>query len=188
MHDTTEDLPSGRFVLRIEPELHAALREAAEACGLSLNEYCTRKLTAPGSNVAGPAADALQRAVAAVGKALVGIVAFGSWAREEMATSSDVDLLVVVEEDVPIRRDLYRTWDASPLFWHGHRVEPHFVHLPPPDEDVSGLWAEAAMDGVVLFERALEVSGRLSGVRRKIVAERLVRRECHGHPYWVKAA
>lgn len=188
MSDTTSDLPSGRFVLRIEPEHHAALREAAEESSLSLNEYCARKLATPGANVTGPAADAVEKVMGAVGDALVGIVAFGSWAREAMAETSDVDLLVIVEDRLPIRRSLYREWDASPLFWDSHRVEPHFVHEPAPGDDVSGLWAEAAVDGVVLFERELRVSRRLVEIRREIVAGRIVRLECHGHPYWVKAA
>ena len=34
------DLPSGRFLLRIEPGLHALLRDEAERRGMSLNEYC----------------------------------------------------------------------------------------------------------------------------------------------------
>jgi len=40
----------GRFLLRISPGLHAALREAATAQGLSLNDYCARKLAAPASS------------------------------------------------------------------------------------------------------------------------------------------
>ncbi|NIT87704.1 MAG: toxin-antitoxin system HicB family antitoxin [Gemmatimonadetes bacterium] len=188
MSDTTLSLPSGRFVLRIEPEHHAVLRDAAEECGLSLNEYCARKLAAPGANVTGPSAHAIRKVVDAVGDALVGIVAFGSWARREMTDISDVDLLVIVEDRLPIRRDLYREWDASPLSWDSHRVEPHFVHLPSPEDDISGLWAEAAVDGVVLFERDLRISRRLVEIRREIVAGRIERRECHGHPYWVRAA
>jgi predicted HicB family RNase H-like nuclease len=35
---------SGRFLLRIDPGLHAALRHAASASGQSLKEYCGRKL------------------------------------------------------------------------------------------------------------------------------------------------
>ena len=54
---------SGRFVLRIEPGLHEALRNAARASGLSLNDYCARRLAAPtnGSEVGG-AAHAVRRA------------------------------------------------------------------------------------------------------------------------------
>jgi hypothetical protein len=53
---------------------------------------------------------------------------------------------------------------------------------------VTGLWAEAALDGVVLFERGLVVSKRLAAVRRDIVAGRLVRRLAHGQPYWAAVA
>jgi len=138
--------------------------------------------------MSGPAADAVEKAVETVGDGLVGVVAFGSWARDELRTGSDVDLLLVVEDGIPIRRALYRGWDAAPLRWNAHRVEPHFVHLPAEDDEPSGLWAEASVDGVVLFERELRVSRRLVEIRREIAAGRLVRRHCHGHPYWVEAA
>lgn len=187
MADTNGEgaLPSGRFVLRIEPGLHAALRESARESGTSLNDYCARKLASPGSNVAGPAAEAVERAAALMGDALLGIVAFGSWAREEMADASDVDLLIIVEPRVAIVRELYRRWDTSPLFWGGRPVEVHFVHFPEAGSSVSGLWAEAALDGVVLFERGLVVSRRLGELRRRIVAGDLSRRRAHGQPYWV---
>lgn len=190
MSDTTSasDLPSGRFVLRIDPRLHAALREAADAADLSLNEYCARKLASPGAAVEGAATEAVERAVEVVGPDLVGVVAFGSWARDELTDRSDVDLLVILDPETPLERELYWEWDASPLRWEGHRVEPHFVHLPRPCARISGLWAEAAVDGVVLFERDLQVSRRLVEIRRRIVAGELVRRRSHGQPYWVEAA
>lgn len=186
MNDTNPSLPSGRFVLRIDPRLHATLRAAAEETGLSLNEYCARKLATPGAEVAGPAADAVHRSVAVAGDALLGVVAFGSWARNRLTAASDVDLLVVVSDDLRITRGLYRGWDETPLTWEGHRVEPHFVHLPGGEERVSGLWAEAALDGIVLFERDLAVSRRLVDVRHRIAEGSVARRESHGHPYWVE--
>lgn len=186
MSDTVTDLPSGRFVLRIDPRLHAALREAAEASGLSLNEYCARKLASPAGGVVGPAAEAVRRAVAVTGASLQGVVAYGSWARDELARTSDVDLLIVVSRELPVTRGLYTTWDESPLTWKGHAVEPHFVSLPRKGERVSGLWAEAALDGVVLFERGFEVSRRLVEVRHRILEGRFERRRSHGQPYWVE--
>lgn len=180
--------PSGRFVLRIDPALHAALRDAASASGLSLNEYCTRKLAAPAGDVLDPVADVVMRSASAVGEAFLGIVGFGSWARGEMAASSDVDLLVVIESDLPVTRRLYRDWDRDPLRWESHRVEPHFVHLPEDARAVSGLWAEAAADGIVLFDRDFTIARWLGEVRRQIASGRLVRRESNGHPYWVEAA
>jgi hypothetical protein len=190
MHDTTPSvsLPSGRFVLRITPGLHAALRAAAREEGLSLNEYCARKLASPTGCVTGPAGEVVERAASRFGAALIGIVAFGSWARGEAADGSDVDILVVLESRLSIVRDLYRAWDEEPLSWGGRPVEAHFVHLPQPDEPMSGLWAEAALDGVVLFERGLAVSRRLADVRRRITAGELSRRRVHGQPYWVGGA
>ena len=67
--------PSGRFVLRIEPELHAGLRRAAKEAGLSLNEYCARKLAAPENRDAGPLEVAIRQASTTFGKQLIGVVA-----------------------------------------------------------------------------------------------------------------
>lgn len=181
--------PSGRFVLRIDPGLHAALRAAARKAGVSLNDYCARKLALPAAAcVADPAAAVVARAVSLFGDDLAGVVVFGSWARGELAEGSDVDVLVVVELRVAIRRALYRAWDADPLSWDSRRVEPHIVRLPEPGTRVSALWAEAAVDGVVLFDPDLSVSRHLVEIRRRVVAGEIVRRRANGQPYWVEAA
>lgn len=180
---------SGRCLLRLPPELHGALHGAAAAAGLSLNEYCVRKLASPSPPLEEVEALAAVKAAARVGgQRLVGVVAFGSWARQEHGPDSDVDLLVILEEGMRVTRALYRRWDAEPLAWNGHRVEPHFVRLAPPDQLVAGVWAEAAIDGLVLFERALQVSRRLARVRSEIARGRILRRQVHGQPYWVVAA
>ncbi len=182
--------PSGRFLLRISPRLHALLRRSAEAAETSLNEYCARKLAAPLGSFAGlrPAVDVVSRAAELFDDSLVGVVAFGSWARKELATGSDVDLLIVLDERISLRRGLYRAWDESPLEWEGRRVEQHFVHLPAAGARVAGLWAEVAVDGVVLFERGLQISRLLVRVRREIADGTLVRRVAHGQPYWAEVA
>jgi hypothetical protein len=181
--------PSGRFVLRIEPGLHEALRNAARECHLSLNDYCARRLAAPASGCdIAEAAHTLAQASSLFGDALVGVVAFGSWVRGEAGPTSDVDLLVVLEERVSLTRELYRRWDKAPITWDGHPVEPHFVHLPDPVKVTGGAWAEAAIEGVVLFERRLSISKRLAAVRRQVLSGRLVRRLVHGQPYWAEVA
>jgi HicB family/Nucleotidyltransferase domain len=181
---------SGRFLLRLSPGLHSLLRRAAREAGSSLNDYCVRKLAAPSGSV-----DALPGTAAVVERAaelfdehLIGVVAFGSWARGEAVASSDVDVLVVVDRGAPIRRDLYRRWDARPLTWDGRQIEPHFVRLSSSETPATGLWAEAAIDGLILFERGAKLSRRLAEVRRAIVAGRLVRRVAHGQPYWTEVA
>lgn len=182
--------PSGRFLLRIAPGLHAVLKRSAADAGVSLNDYCARKLAAPVGDLSGleGAARAVERAAALFGERLVGIAAFGSWARRQAVAGSDVDLLVVVEDSVPLTRELYREWDAEPMSWDGRRVEPHFVHLPVDGRVAAGVWAEVALDGLVLFERGFAVSARLSRARRDIVAGRIVRKLSHGQPYWTEVA
>ncbi len=181
-----EDLPSGRFLLRIDPGLHGALRVAAEEAGLSLNEYCARKLAGGGVGVGDPGWQAVERATAVAGDSLVGVVVYGSWARGEPMESSDVDVLVVLDSSTPITRGLYRRWDEEPVRWEGRRVEPHFVHLPSPGRDPSGTWVEVSMDGIVLMDRNLTVSRRLVEFRRMILDGSMERREIHGQPYWVR--
>jgi hypothetical protein len=178
---------SGRFLLRLDPKQHAALRRAARAAGLSLNDYCARKLGLAAGCLAGPGESAaiVARAAELFSRDLIGVVAFGSWARGEATERSDVDALVVLAERVALARKLYRDWDEEPMLCDGHPVEPHFVHLPGAEETVAGLWAEVAIDGIVLLDPALVVSRRLAAIRRDIATGRIVRRTAHGQPYWV---
>jgi predicted nucleotidyltransferase len=186
MDDTTvrAHAPSGRFVLRVSPELHGILRRSAARAGLSLNDYCVRKLMAPGA-IETPVLEVVERATAQFGEDLVGIVVFGSWARDELTERSDVDLFVVVDPSVRIVRSLYRVWDEFPTTWEGRPVEVHIVNPPEPEETPSGLWAEAALEGLVLFERGLEVSRRMIEVRKRIAGGEISRRRAHGQSYWV---
>lgn len=181
---------TGRFVLRIDAGLHATLREAAREAGVSLNEYCARKLATPRGVLSehADAAAVLSHASALFAFDLVGLIAFGSWARGELADSSDVDVLVVVDAGVELTRELYRQWDASPLRWGGRPVDVHFVHLPAPEARVLGVWGEAAIEGIVLFERGTRVTEHLIRVRHDIAAGRIVRRVAHGQPYWTEVA
>lgn len=182
---------SGRFLLRLPVALHETLREAARGAGLSLNEYCRRRLAAPERGPVGDddgTADAVDWARGLFGRDLLAVLAYGSWARGETERGSDVDLLVVLAPGVTVTRDLYRRWDARSLAIDGLPVEPHFVQLPTRDRARTGLWAEASIDGLVLFERGHEVSRLLAVVRRDVMEGRLVRKIAHGQPYWAEVA
>ena len=190
MHDDTipDARPaSGRFVLRIDPTLHASLRRLARAENMSLNRYCANTLATPRAVLDPAAVAVLGRAASILGDALLGVVVFGSWARGESVAGSDLDILLIAGNRIAITRDLYRRWDAlPPLQWDGRRVEPHFCNLPPPDAEVSGLWAEVSIDGAVLFDLRLAVSRRLARNRRRILQGRISARVAHGQPYWVR--
>lgn len=190
MTSTRERSKSGRFVLRMPPALHTALDGAARASGLSLNAYCVRQLA--GAGVVAPGSEdratLITHARAVAGEALSAVALHGSWVRGEATPASDVDALIVVEPRLPLSRDLYREWDTRPITWRGRRVDPHFVHPAAEEGRFSGLWAEMALDGIVLFERDWSVSAHLARIRRAIAAGRLVRRVVHGQPYWTETA
>ena len=180
--------PSGRFVLRIDPGLHALLREAARSADTSLNSYCAEKLASLSAGLDEEGTAVVRRAISVLGDSLIGVVAFGSWARGEDSPESDLDVLVIADESTEISRALYRRWDAEPgLGWHGYRVSPHFVRLASEGGPISGFWAEVAMDGLVLFEKTWAVSRNLSGLRRQILEGEIARRVVGGQVYWVRA-
>ena len=181
---------SGRFLMRVPATVHARLRAEAHDAGLSLNELALRRLQVPGPAllVEPGAAAALERALALFGDRLTGIVGYGSYARGDATPSSDVDLLIVIDPAIALTRSLYRDWDVEPVRWDQRIVDPHFVHLPGDAGIVAGAWSEAAVDGVVLFERNGRVTRPLAAGRAAIAAGRLVRRLLHGQPYWTEVA
>ncbi len=172
-------------MLRLDPRLHGLLREDAQAAGVSLNDWCGRTLTAPGAGGLDAASAAVLPLRSRLGSDLLGVVVYGSFARGELATGSDVDLLVVLEAHVPITRSLYREWEGVVPLWNGREIDLHFVHLPAPADRVSGSWAEAGVCGIVLYERDVAVSRHLIAIRQRIAAGELVRRTAQGQPYWI---
>lgn len=175
---------SGRFVLRLDTRLHDVLRRDALAAGVSLNEWCSRTLAAPGAG--GLDASGVVLAIRAwLGDDLEGVVLYGSFARGGHAAGSDIDLLAAVRPERPITRGLYREWDERAAACSGRTIDLHLVHLQAAGNRVSGSWAEAAVCGIVLYDRSLVVSRRLIGIRERIAAGRLVRRMAQGQPYWI---
>jgi predicted nucleotidyltransferase len=178
-----------RVLLRLPPDLHRTLVADAAAAGLSFNEYSVRRLRAPmGPHAASDAPGlVVARARTVFGDRLLGVLALGSWVRGEATADSDIDVLVVIDEGTPLTRDLYRQWDTEPLVIDGRSVDAHFVHLSTGSTP-GAVWCEAAVDGVVWFDRDGRVATRLAEVRRAIAERRVVRGVAHGQPYWKGAA
>ena len=157
---------------------------------MSLNEYCVRALAGPEPLAVGhPMALAVYQHAAEVGGArLAGIIVHGSWVRAQARTSSDIDVLVVVDSGLSLTRALYRAWDKTPLAWEGRSVDAHFIHFPSSPDRASGVWCEAATDGLLFYDRDGRVDETLRRIRREIADGRLVRKHAHGQPYWTVAA
>lgn len=183
----TQGRPSGRFVLRLPPALHAQLAESARVRGRSLNEHCVRSLARAEAVAVRALTDVVAKALEQLGPEVVGVAVFGSWARGEAGPSSDVDVVVVVAPDVEIARSLYTPWDGVDVTIDGHRVEPHFVRMRSADDAISGLWAEIALDGAIVYDPDLALSRELSRIRRGILEGGLVRRSAGGHVWWTAA-
>jgi predicted nucleotidyltransferase len=181
---------SGKFVLRLPPRLHAALKRRAKESGMSLNGLCLAALQGlvgtgergghPGTQVP------LEQVRGLLGDSLSGVLLFGSAARGEARESSDVDLLIVVDSGLPLTRVLYDRWDHAFSPIDASRLSPHFVHLPEDEASAGSLWYEAAVDGIVLFDREDRISRFLRGIRRLMAEGKLQRKSAYGHPYWIK--
>jgi len=182
---------SGKFLVRVGPPLHQRLSDEARALRLSLNEHCVRRLsgTAVAERLAGVGVDAafIDRLVGAFPATPLAVVLFGSVARGEAGTASDVDLLVVFDAEATITRSLYRRFDAAvDLSEFPHPPNPHLVSLPGATANCGGLWFEVALDGLVVWERGTAVSAFLRALRDRISSGALRRRTVYGHPYWVR--
>jgi predicted nucleotidyltransferase len=182
-------MTSGKFVLRVGAELHQKLRDAASAKAVSLNQYCLEQLSRSFfPTTSDPTLDSVVSEVARRwGSEFVGAVLFGSAARGELNTSSDIDLLVVI--DAPPTREHYDAWDRSlPKKLGVHVINPQFVRLPSTPSDAGGIWYETALEGIVLRDRKNAIHRLLAGIRELMLDGKIQRKLVHGHPYWIRKA
>ncbi len=174
---------SGKFVLRVEPELHARLTQEADKVSLSLNEFCKRALEGAVGHLGSGSPLVAEARRILKGMPLLGVVLFGSQARGEALASSDTDLLLVMDSSVRLSPLLYRRWDEVA---ETPTLSPHFVHLPTSVDELGSLWLEVALEGRVLFDTDRRVARFLADIRGQISSGRYVRKMTHGHPYWIR--
>jgi len=181
---------SGKFVLRVDPELHQALAERANHEGVSLNEFCNQTIRR-GLNHRGSLPlwkkDALQvlpYLKTRFEKYLLGFAAFGSRVLGSGSPSSDLDLLILLRPSIAIQRSLYYWWEETiPPSKYMER-NPHFVHLPSSPEEAGGFWFEIALNSEIFYEKKKVLSRWLTRLQEYIDSGRVVRHFSHGHPYW----
>lgn len=186
---------SGKFVLRAAPRLHKRLSQAAHIQNLSLNRLCINLLenglsqkntTDPLPPFQAPLKPVTQRLEELFAENLLGVIAFGSRVSGGATENSDLDLLIVLADAVPISRSLYLKWDDQVPEPLPFEISPHFVHLPVSPLDSSGLWFEVGMAYHVVWERGSSISGWLAKIKDLIAEDAVRRYSLSGHPYWIK--
>jgi hypothetical protein len=117
---------------------------------------------------------------------LEGILLFGSWARGTNRPGSDVDLLIVLGPERPLRRRLYDEWDEQiePAVADA-AFSPHIVRLARDPASVDSLWLEAATTGTVLHDGSGRVTSAVVAIRDYVARGHVVREQVSGAPpYW----
>lgn len=170
-----------QLLIRAPGSLCERLKAEARQRGVSLSRHCLDRLGSVQS-VAGSAVAALVQSE--LGADLDGVTLFGSAARGEQHEGSDTDWLLVVRDGVRVERKLYTRWDRLGL---DERIAPRIVGWPERQELAGSLWLEAALDGIVLWEREGRVSRFLARLRRWMWEGRVERKLTYGVPYWVKS-
>ncbi|MBI2083255.1 MAG: toxin-antitoxin system HicB family antitoxin [Deltaproteobacteria bacterium] len=185
-------IPSGKFVLRIEPKFHRLLSQEAKRNKTSLNNLCAsllKKGLEKGEPVAEkfaflkPTVDQLKDHF---GKNLLGVLVFGSQVTGEATESSDWDLLIILSNEIALTRSLYRWWDEEATLLGTIIVNPQFVHLPASLEEAGGLWFETACASHVMWEQGRVITDCLDQLREFIASDRVRRYWSQGQPYWVR--
>ena len=176
-------MSSGNFMLRLGRKTHEQLKRTANAQKISLNELCRRRLAVGGGweGVGENLISAMGELQDSFSDKLEGIAVFGSWARGDQTDTSDIDVLVVLKAETSLTRCLYRQVDVA----SAANLEVHLVTMPSISSRASGLWAEVAMDGIVLVDQSFNIHRYLSRIRRQVMQGKLVAKRVHGQNYWV---
>lgn len=116
---------------------------------------------------------------------IVGIVLFGSGARNELKDHSDLDLLLVLPQGALPHRELYRRWDQREALqsFQNREVSPQWVTYPKA-EDAGGIWYEAALEGIVLFDAHSCLQELFEKLRRKVERGEMIAEIAYGQRYW----
>ena len=166
-----------RVLLRLPADLHRTLVKAAADVDLSFNQFCVRRLRAPSDahGLSAVRSRVVTRAREVFGDRLDGMLVLGSWARGEAAATSDIDVLIVIDAKIALTREIYRTWDLDPISFDGRAIDAHFAHPSAAGTLPTAVWCEAAVDGIVWYDRDGSMTIRLGEVRRAIAEGRMVR-------------
>ena len=121
-----------------------------------------------------------------LGEGLLGVVMYGSHARGEAQSDSDVDLLVIAR-GLPERRYARGQWFTQVKFESGY-TGPTLSMLGKSPEEFEGhfpaLYLDIGQDGLVLFDRDGYTARRLARIRELIAEAGLASRRIDGERLW----
>ena len=117
--------------------------------------------------------------------AIIGILLYGSYARGEATSRSDIDILVVLDSSVLIKRVIYSEIDS--LSGMDQRYSVMLSHLPEPEKRASTLWLEVAQECVILSDQDHKIAKAIAFLQSLISKGKVQRKESHGQGYWVYA-
>lgn len=127
-------------MLRIPEQRHLKLTKQAKHYQLSLNQFCQKILEKGEISEMDMIVDKIKTTFE---ESLEGIILFGSKARSDMHDLSDIDLLIVLNEQITRRH--YKLLELPQIY------SPNFVTFR---KEPSGLWFDVAIDGIVLFDKS----------------------------------
>lgn len=180
---------SGKFVLRVHPVLHARLRKKSREWAASLNETCLRLITS-GLNKNDHEQDRflpiLRKLKNEFKSGLWGVLVFGSWVKKQEFASSDVDLLILLDQKIVLSRSLYQIWDEAMDDHSPPIINPHFVHLPKGKE-FGSLWLEVVKNHHILFDKKSSLQNILDQIHGYVMMGQVSQKISHGQPYWIRS-
>lgn len=168
------------FLLRLPPKQMKDLKSLALKRGISVNALCAKLLTTPTTPL-----DLITK-IKKHFPSSIGVILFGSVARNESTDASDMDLLVVLESSQKLTRSLYDDWDRVFSSREEAPLSPHFVLFPKDFSQIGSLWLEVAMDGKVLCENDHRLTALLGQLRRYILENNFKIKTTGTHRYWIK--
>lgn len=156
---------------------------------LSLNQLCVillhRGLNAKDAGNFPELNPVVKKLKAKFGDKLIGVVLFGSQATGEATASSDIDILIVLDKEIPLTRSLY-TWWSDTISWTDGELNPHFVNCPHDASSAGGLWFEVALSGKIVYQKKSSIEQLFIKLNEYIADGNIRRYISNGHPYWVR--
>lgn len=194
--------PSGKFVLRMEPNLHSKIKAIAVERKESLNSVCLKLINAqlaqeqlqlqsqqPSEieNVLNLSdLSLIKKLLKKIYSEALGLILFGSQSRQEQTKSSDIDLLLVLPTNFNLTRASYRAWDEE-IFQHKalDKYSLNLAKLPNDSANLSAsLWLEMAIDGIVLIDNnELQISKFLVELRNQLLESHYTKKALAGQNY-----